>query len=133
MATKGVEIFDFNEVQALHRALMEAKFAENPVDTAVCGSPFVAAVANRVVDTLIEMERHSGGDERARHWEEWRQVTPSRREWKVALSRVEPGGPWSSWSVEEKRRFAELLLSPLRATDQLLDQFVREADVRAGR
>jgi len=130
MASRSVEIFEFNELHALHRVIMEAKFSERPTDNAIPGSPLVASVAARVLDTIIEIERDTGGDEKARHWEEWRAATPSRREWKIAVSRVDPNGPWSSWSLDEKKRFAEVLLSPLKATGGLLKQFVEEVDQR---
>ena len=32
------------------------------------------------------------------------------------------------WTPEQKREFARLLLSPLIASDEMLDRFVRECD-----
>jgi hypothetical protein len=47
------------------------------------------------------------------------------------LSRIEPKGPWCSWSIDQKKEFAELLISPFALTDDLLDRFLAEADRRA--
>jgi hypothetical protein len=131
MATRGVQILEFDELHALHRALVEARFSEHVTDTALCGSPFVASVANRVFAALIEAEREAGNADRARQWELWRQVTPDRREWIVSLSRITPDGLRRRWSIDQKKEFVELLLSPFTLTDDLLERFVAEADRRA--
>ena len=130
MTIGAVVISDFDELLALHRTIMEAKFHEHLEQIEIAGSPLVASVANRVLDAIIESEHQTHGPERSRVWEEWRQVSPAKRQWRIALSRVDPSGLWPSWSWDEKKHFAELLLSPLSATEELLDRFIREADAR---
>ena len=66
MTTTKLELTDYHEIYALHRALLEGKFSRYPRDTAVCGSPFVASVANKTMDALIQKERDLGREDAAR-------------------------------------------------------------------
>ena len=128
MAETIFAISDFAELYALHKTILEAKFSEAPLEEEIASSPQVAAVANRVFDTLIELEREAHGEERAQAWEDWRLAAPNRREWVIAAQRVDREGLWSGWSAEEKRDFATRLLSPFVVTDALLEDFISEVD-----
>ena len=115
------------ELHALHRAIMSAKSTPNPVDPAINGSPHIASVANRVLDLIIEVEQESS--ERVRLWGEWRTIDNSRREWKVAFDFIDYK-KWSTWDTRRKREFAMILLSPFKFDEQVLAEFVAEADSR---
>lgn len=127
-----LRIEGINELRVLHRMIMEAKFARDPVNKDISGSPLAAAVSDRVVDAIVAAERDSGGEDAARQWEIWRQISPDRREWSIALNRIEPGEPWRSWNCEKRTRFVEILLSPLKASPELINVFIKEVDSRVG-
>jgi hypothetical protein len=65
-------ISDRMELYALHRALMEAKFHAEPDASEVQASPYVASVAHRVLDALIQAEEASGDTRAAAGWRDWR-------------------------------------------------------------
>lgn len=115
------------ELHALHRAIMSAKFTPNPEDPAINGSPHIASVANRVLDLIIEVEQKSS--EGVRLWEEWRTIDNSRREWRVAFDFMDYK-KWSTWDARRKREFARIVLSPFKFDEQVLAEFVAEAESR---
>lgn len=116
------------ELLALHRALMEARFTLEANDPAVPDSPLVAAVANRVVDALIDLGKQSKGYGTAEEWIAWRRVDPTRREWRVVVNRLARNRSWQKQSREEKAAQAAMLMSPFVLTQEQLDQLVSEAE-----
>ena len=63
---------DRMELYALHRALMEAKFHASPDAPEVQASPYVATVAHRVLDALIQAEEAASNARAAAGWRDWR-------------------------------------------------------------
>jgi hypothetical protein len=115
------------ELSALHKAIHEAKFidaVENPVWT----SPFVAAVANRLVETMISMDAGTPVLRSAKEWRAWRMADQSRFEWKVCLDRAHAIDKWGEWDDTKKREVAALLFSPLQLTEQKMTEFLAECD-----
>lgn len=133
MTTTKLEITDYHEIYALHRAILEGKFSETPRDTEVCGSPFVASVANKNMDALIQIERDRGCEDAARIWEERRQLNPETHAeyWEAALRSLKGAKIWLTWTLEEKREVATTYLSPFIASDEVMRRFIEEADKAA--
>jgi hypothetical protein len=115
---------DRNELLSLHRALLEAKFSNDPNDPAVIGSKIIADLSNRVVDSLIRSESETG-----EKWEKWRKnsISVNRREWKIALNSI-PHKKWAEWDKERKINFIEILFSPFQLTEELQLLFIKECD-----
>lgn len=90
------QVSDYHKLLSLHRALMEAKFAEQPNDPDISGSCFVSEMADQVVETLIAMEKERGYSENAARWSEWRKISESRREWRIALDRLRTCRSWEN-------------------------------------
>lgn len=130
MTEVDLKLSDYHELYALHRAILEAKFSLAPRDSEVRGSAFVASVANKVMDALIQMERELGREDHARSWEMKRQMNPDTFPdlWMAALKGIEGSREWLSWTREQKKGFAEILLSPFIASDDILSRFIDEAD-----
>ena len=122
------QVNDYYKLLSLHRALMEAKFAEQPNDPDISGSRFVAEMADQVIEMLITMEKERGHSEKAARWSEWRKISESRREWQIALDRLRTCRSWEKWSVIEKTDYAKILFSPLTVDDELLKVFIRKGD-----
>lgn len=125
------QISDYYKLLALHRALMQAKFARNPIDPVISGSPFIAEMAEQIVNTLVAMEVERGYPERAEAWKI--RIDPNGELWQIALSRISSAdettfAAWGKWSFEEKKHYAKILISPFIADDGLLQKFVQEAD-----
>jgi hypothetical protein len=111
-----VDVSDYYELLALLRAVMEAKFGESSNDTEIVASPHLANVANRIVDSLITIEKQRG-DYLESKWQVWRRIDSTRREWKLMRKRLRIVEQWKTWSIEERGRFLDYLLSPLTLAD----------------
>ncbi|MBI1259272.1 MAG: hypothetical protein GC204_17540 [Chloroflexi bacterium] len=124
---KSLEISDYYELVALYRALRLFKFSRNPVDDRIVGSPFLANIANRTVEVLNEMEIERGRPERA-NWAE--PIIPDSEVWQIAVRNAADSneGYWRNFSPEQKREFAAVLLSPFSFTDDMLADFIADAD-----
>jgi hypothetical protein len=127
-----VRLSGYPELLAVHRALMEAKFREAPNDPVLLGSPLLADVANRVVDALIGLDSQRHGSAGRDRWVEWRQLSPERREWKLAIQAVSSAESWSKWSQAERRSYVITVLAPFTLDDPSIEAFLEEiANMRA--
>lgn len=126
------QITDYYQLIALHKALIQAKFARDPIDPIISGSPLIAETANQIIATLIQMEIDRGNPKGAEIWKI--KIDPSGEMWQIALSRISLYDRiWQKWTPEEKKYYARLLLSPFFFDDDLLEEFVRQADERGSR
>lgn len=119
---------EYYRLLALHRALMEAKFCEVPSDLPVSGSPFVAEIAHKVVEALLEWKKAEGGEG---SWDEWRRIDASRPEWRIAVLRAAQGESWVKLDSATKAELSRNLLSPFTFDDALLTQFIAAVDREA--
>jgi hypothetical protein len=129
--SKDLIVADYHELLVLHRALMEAKFSQNPWDDVVMGSPLIASLMHRVIGILIEHQQEKGDAQAVRKWQKWLAIDPSRREWVIAKRQAKESEAWVQWSIDEKKQFARILLSPFMADDSLLTTFIKEVDASA--
>ncbi|MEM7281669.1 MAG: hypothetical protein AAF438_08580 [Pseudomonadota bacterium] len=124
MTSKKIELSDYYELLALHRALLESKFCPVPNDLDVSGSPIIATLHKKVVSLLIDVEASRRGEEAKLKWKKWLQIDSERREWKAGLERARSQHSWDSWSNAEKKRFSYNLLSPFEVDEKLLRKFI---------
>jgi predicted acetyltransferase len=109
-------IEDQYELLALHRALFEAKFVENPRDPAIPGSRLIANIANRLVE---ELGAHGPS------WDKWREAAAHTERVEVVrrrIAEVAEGSICKSWPATKRREYVEILLSPLLGNPDLLDE-----------
>lgn len=109
------------QLVALHRALMEAKFNDGPVNRDVSASPELAAMANAVVAELAAAEPDG-------QWAQWRVATPWRREWRVCLDRVRDADRWTAMTDAQRRAYTRDLFAPLVLSPGDVDRFLHDAD-----
>src|SRR5512133_3700048 len=111
------EVSEYYELLALHRAIMEAKFHPDPQNLDVPASPLLAAVCNRLLDSLVAAEQERGRPEKGEEWQRWRTRPRQGRFWQVAVQHASAVRDWSRWSSDEKRKFTADALAPLRAPE----------------
>lgn len=94
MTSNSLVLDDYYELLALHRALLEAKFCDEPNDLDVSGSPIIARLYQKLIPVLIQAEVEKKGDTARQSWSHWLRLDATRREWGVALkrARVEKNG-----------------------------------------
>jgi hypothetical protein len=127
--TKKLEITDYYELVALHKALHVARFGRELLVPALPGSPYLADIAKRVVKTLAEMEFMRGKPERANDW--LVKIDQTGEIWQIAVrnAAVEPD-LWESLTHQEKLSLAQIYLSPFTYTPEMLEKFVQQVDVQ---
>lgn len=108
------------ELLALHRVIMEAKFAGDLSDTSIGTSPLVATIAERTIESLARID--SDGK-----WLEWQKGDPGRKEWEISQSRIDLR-EWPELEHDQKVRIARIAISPLTLTDELIERYVAELD-----
>jgi len=124
------QVDSYDEMRALLRAVIEAKFHRDPDDIVVPGSPLVADVVNRLARAVAEESIRIDGDAARDRWSAWIHIGPERDEWKSAVAYATSLWPkmWPKWSVEKRRVVARVLLSPFELEDATLDAFLREVE-----
>jgi len=125
MTSSVFSVCDYYELLALHRALLEAKFCDEPNDNDVSGSPIVASLHRQLVEALVEAESERKGVEARSAWTKWLALSSGRREWKVALGRARSEPQWNGWTEKDRLSYARALLSPFSVSDELLAEFIR--------
>jgi len=124
-----LQLSSYPELIALHKALLEAKFNSTPNDSLLAGSPYLAQIAQQVIEAIIDLETAMGDSDAEAKWKEWRQINSLRREWQVAIDRVkEAKDMWIQWSNEEKTSYARVVLSPFIIEEHLLKTFITQVE-----
>lgn len=132
---------DYNDLLALHRALIEAKFRINPNDELIARSPIIADLCNRVVKELIELELKTD-DNAELKWIKWLSISECDNPfekydndltdtnilfltpWEIALINAQKDMRWSISSYEEKEQMVKEYLSPFICTDSQIEKFI---------
>jgi len=119
-----IEFQTVHELVALHRGLLEARFCEIPNDPDVSGSPILSRLHREVISQIISCE----SSQKAQAWKRWLEISPSRREWSVAIDRARASSVWKNSTDNIKAEFAIDLLSPFETTDSLIESFICDVD-----
>lgn len=123
----GVSIAE-NELLALHKALLEAKFHAHPDNADIAGSPFVAAIADRVFDALVQWEESRGNLAKADEWKEWRRAETKAWIMRRVQEYAVENPHWMKWDAAERRDYLRCALSPFQLPDRQLDEMMVEID-----
>lgn len=113
-------IDNYDELMALHRALMEAKFSESPNDLAIQGSSLLSKIANNVVESLTAMDIEKDGESSIAKWQKWREVIPERREYKIVQAKLKSESSWIEWDHSKQMEYVQSLFSPLQASEEII-------------
>ncbi|MEQ8675766.1 MAG: hypothetical protein RLP44_05525 [Aggregatilineales bacterium] len=117
----------YPELMALHKALLRVRFADPPIDPLIPASPYLAKIANEIIELL-----HQHEIERNRlDFMDWHvKIDPNGQVWTIAKRNVIDacGEFWNSWTSEQKRENSRIFLSPFQYSEDVLDKFVREID-----
>lgn len=114
-AIEPFTISDEYELIALHRALFEAQFAVSPHDGDVPGSPLLASLANRVVDSLIQQDPR---------WTQWRVASRHPDRVEIVRQRLHADPRWGDMSLLGREKHVRNHLAPLIPDDDLLVSLV---------
>ena len=130
------ELFDYDDLLNLHKALMEAKFHDNPDNEYVVGSPIIAKIMNEIVDTLADIDPHANESD----WKTWRKLENhlnstcefefGKTIWDRILHRVSKDKLWEKYNYEEKIVATKNYFSPFIVTDKEIDEFINAVEIK---
>jgi hypothetical protein len=119
----SVRVEGHYEVLALHRYLFDAKGED--ISSEYAGSPFIAAIQNRLADALEAADPGSG-------WTKWRAAGGhQRRVDTVRHHLMSSVSHWNDMGREQRRAYVKDLLAPLRIPEDLLAELVEVQAVSA--
>lgn len=111
-----VRVEGYHEVLALHRYLFDCKGED--LSSEYAGSPFIAAIQNRLADALEAADPGSG-------WTTWRAAGGhQQRIDAVRQHLLSTTGRWNDMSREQRRAYVQDLLAPLRTPEALLAELI---------
>jgi hypothetical protein len=111
-----VRVEGYYEVLALHRYLFECKGED--LSSEYAGSPFIAAIQNRLADALEAADPGLG-------WTTWRAAEGhDQRVDAVRQHFLSAAVHWNGMSREQRKAYVQDLLAPLRTPDDLLAELV---------
>ncbi len=119
-------VLDSHELNALFRALLEAKFRPEIPDTDLPGSHFVVAMIERVFEAQRNVALTSGNPTTLANLDTWQTAEENPIYVAAARERLKecPTNVWLRWSREERLSFVRQILSPLRAEQPLLEDLL---------
>lgn len=119
-------VLDSYELNALFRALLEAKFRPEIPDTDLPGSRFVVAMIERVFEAQRNIALASGNPTMLANLDTWQKAEENPLYVAAARERLKecPTNVWLRWSREERLSFVRQILSPLRAEQPLLEDLL---------
>jgi len=125
MISKQFIVDELSELRAMQRVFREAKFCIEADDDEISESPVVASLFRRLMVSLIEAEVITSGESARKSWEAWLSMDdPNRDEWSAALRRARKQSKWEGLTLDEKRAYAKLLLSPFLLSDRMTQLFL---------
>ncbi len=116
---------DYYDMLNLHKALLEAKFHENPDNLYVAGSPIIANIYNRLLDTIQEYEIEKKGKE---NWSEWRRIQNQKFYKDRAIRNIIECEKWRTFDNKKKMEIIYNYLSPFTFTEDELQEIMNEID-----
>lgn len=132
---KKFELSNYYDLLNLHKALMEAKFHDNPDNKYIAGSPIIAKIINEIVDILAEIDPHANKSD----WESWRKLENhmisehkfkyEKSIWDKILDRVSEDELWSKYTREEKIIATKNYFSPFILSKLEIENFINDVDM----
>ncbi|WP_416395644.1 hypothetical protein [Allohahella sp. A8] len=135
-AVINLQVKDKFELQAIHKALMEAKFHPSPEQPIVQSSPMVANFMHKVVNELekinwvTEAEKKFRGIEYKNDWAEWRRNPPESIVLPCVVCNLSEIEELENTSEQEFFEFMEVLLSPYKVTKDKISEIVTAAKTK---
>lgn len=122
-----IELKDYYTILNLHKALLEAKFHENPDNENVAPSPIIAELCNTLVEALEKMDGEKDKKDIGK-WENWRMLKNQAFYKERALKNAVLNKRWGKMSKNEKIKTTINMLSPFKATEEEIESFIKEVD-----
>lgn len=118
---------EFDELNAPVRALLTLKFdSEEAAEYA--GSPYLAHVLDPAYDALIAASRRELREDIATDLERHRDASANPAILRAIPSHVRQVKDLESWTPEQRRDYVRVLLSPFRASDEIVTRLIESQE-----
>lgn len=114
---------DYYDMLNLHKALLEAKFHQNPDNLYVAGSPIVAKIHNKLLDVLQYCEKKKKGQE---NWSEWRKIKNQKFYRDRAVRNLIKYEDWRIVEDSEKKEIVYNYCSPFTLSEDDMQEILNE-------
>ena len=118
------EVTDYHELLALNKSLHEARYHENPDHLEVPGSPFVAAMHERVLTAIFAHDNLP--QSKIDDWLKWSNRTIEQQAVRNHLVNCD----WGRMDAHNQREFVSVLVRPFVATESEIDALIAFANDR---
>jgi len=126
---------DYYDILNLHKALMEAKFHDNPQNEDIQGSPILARIMNEIVEILSEMEPNGSAK-----WIDWRKLRNhlqstnnqgyGKTTWSNMVDRASKNKLWIKYSRDKKVSVTKDYFSPFVLEETEIENFINIIDAK---
>lgn len=119
-------VHDPNELNALLRVFIEAKFRPSIPDTDIPASRFVVAMVERILQSQKNLALAEGNQEALANLSQWQKAEENPLLLSAVRERIRecPSGVWERWSREERLNYIQQILSPFTAEQALLEELL---------
>jgi hypothetical protein len=121
--------FSLTELDAIQRVFREAKFCLVADDDEVSPSPRVAVLYEELITALVETDCKENGEQQRTRWQSWLLLSEERDEWRIALQRIKAHSEWRTYGQPQRSVYARTVLSPFQLNDEVLMQFISQANL----
>ena len=122
------EQFDYYDLLNLHKALMEAKFHDNPDNEDIAGSPIIAKIMNEIVDVLSDIDPHANNGDIQRWRKLANHINFEKGIYSKTLVKVSKDKLWKNYTKEQKIKATKNYFSPFIATEEEIETFIQTID-----
>ena len=119
------KIHTYDELLNLHKALLEAKFHQNPDNKYVAGSPIIANICNDILQQLCLYDQSAKGYE---DWTEWRRLAHQDFYKERMIANILDFGGWGDLEYSEKQERLKNYISPFTATEEEIKSVLFDID-----
>jgi len=119
-------VHDPNELNALLRVFIQAKFRPAIPDTDIPASPFVVAMVERILQSQKNLALAESNQKLLANLAQWQQVAENPFLLSAVRERIRecPTAVWERWSREERLNYVQQILSPFTAEEALLEELL---------
>jgi hypothetical protein len=119
-----MEINKDSDLMALHRAIVEAKFSEQPQDKCIPYSEILANLSSQIFDNIIETLNVQNEPEQAEHWASCRYLDSDWVGYDNIKKRIKETDVWGELSEKEKVELINIICAPFKPNTEQVSELL---------
>jgi hypothetical protein len=119
-----MEINKDSDLMALHRAIVEAKFSEEPQDRCIPYSEILANLSSQIFDNIIETLNDQNEPEQAEHWASARELDSEWVGYDNVKKRISETEVWVEISEKEQIELIKVICAPFHPNKDQISELL---------